>query len=107
MTRAAASTPCWRTRGTLLGQVEGRPRPLRPHPSPTHDLGTAALAPRVVPESRAQERRRPFDTAGAVTLTGGLLLLIFTLGEAARVGWALPGPSAAWPGWPSRWRPSA
>jgi EmrB/QacA subfamily drug resistance transporter len=49
-------------------------------------LGAAALAPRIVPESRA-ERRGRFDTAGAATLTGGLLLLIFTLGEATHVGW--------------------
>jgi len=48
----------------------------------------AALAARIVPESRAGHRRRPFDAAGAVTLTAGLLLLIFTLGEATRVGWA-------------------
>ncbi|MDT0345188.1 MFS transporter [Streptomyces litchfieldiae] len=51
-------------------------------------LGAAALAPRVVPESRAAERRRPFDTFGALTLTAALLLLIFTLGEATTVGWA-------------------
>jgi len=50
-------------------------------------LGAAALAPRIVPESRAEGRRRPFDAAGAATLTGGLLLLIFTLGEATHVGW--------------------
>jgi EmrB/QacA subfamily drug resistance transporter len=50
-------------------------------------VGLAALAPRVVPESQSAERNRPFDTAGAVTLTSGLLLLIFTLGEATRVGW--------------------
>ncbi|WP_436777353.1 MFS transporter [Yinghuangia sp. YIM S09857] len=50
-------------------------------------LGAALLAPRVLPESRAAERGR-FDTPGAVTLTSGLLLLIFTLGEATTVGWA-------------------
>jgi predicted MFS family arabinose efflux permease len=50
-------------------------------------LGAAALAPRMVPESRGEERRSPFDTAGAATLTAGLLLLIFTLGEATHVGW--------------------
>jgi EmrB/QacA subfamily drug resistance transporter len=53
-------------------------------------LGAAALAPRIVPESRAQQRRRRFDTVGAATLTGSLLLLIFTLGEATRVGWTTP-----------------
>jgi EmrB/QacA subfamily drug resistance transporter len=52
-------------------------------------IGAAAalLAPRIVPESRSEERRRPFDTAGSVTLTGGLLLLIFTLGETTHVAW--------------------
>ncbi|MFJ8885549.1 MFS transporter [Streptomyces sp. NPDC102402] len=49
-------------------------------------LGAALLALRILPESRADDRSR-FDTAGAATLTAGLLLLIFTLGEATRVGW--------------------
>ncbi|MYW03992.1 MFS transporter [Streptomyces sp. SID3343] len=51
-------------------------------------LGAALLAPRIVPESLATERRRPFDAAGAATLTAALLLLIFTLGESGNVGWA-------------------
>ena len=51
-------------------------------------LVAAALAPRLVPESRAHARRRSFDVAGAVTLTAAMLLLIFTLGEATEVGWA-------------------
>ena len=50
-------------------------------------LAAAALAGRLVPESKAYEQRRSFDIAGAVTLTAGMLLLIFTLGEATRVGW--------------------
>ncbi|MGP3974060.1 MFS transporter [Streptomyces sp. 8N114] len=50
-------------------------------------LGAALLAPRVVPESRIQTTGRRFDTPGTVTLTAGLLLLIFTLGEATTVGW--------------------
>lgn len=50
-------------------------------------LAAAAVAPRILPESLAEERRRPFDTLGAVVLTTGLLLLIFTLGEATHVGW--------------------
>jgi EmrB/QacA subfamily drug resistance transporter len=49
-------------------------------------LGAVALAPRIVPESRAGAHHH-FDTAGAATLTAGLLLLIFTLGEATNVGW--------------------
>lgn len=51
-------------------------------------LGAALIAPRILPESRAARREGPFDVAGAVTLTSGLLLLVFTLGEATHVGWA-------------------
>ncbi|MFI1583483.1 MFS transporter [Embleya sp. NPDC020630] len=51
-------------------------------------LGVALLAPKVLPESVAEERGHRFDVAGAATLTAGLLLLIFTLGEATTVGWA-------------------
>ncbi|WP_254405275.1 MFS transporter [Streptomyces sp. AC627_RSS907] len=49
-------------------------------------LGAAVLAPRILPESKADDRGK-FDTLGAVTLTAGLLLLVFTLGEATTVGW--------------------
>ncbi|MFE2069964.1 MFS transporter [Streptomyces sp. NPDC059467] len=41
----------------------------------------AVIAPRVVGESRAEGPRRSFDVAGAVTLTAGLVLLIFSLGQ--------------------------
>ncbi|MFE2286504.1 MFS transporter [Streptomyces sp. NPDC059443] len=41
----------------------------------------ALIAPLVVDESRAAERTRSFDVAGAVVLTSGLILLIFTLGQ--------------------------
>ncbi|KOU39085.1 MFS transporter [Streptomyces sp. WM4235] len=41
----------------------------------------ALIAPLVVGESRAAERTRGFDFAGAVVLTAGLILLIFTLGQ--------------------------
>ncbi|MET9252210.1 MFS transporter [Streptomyces sp. NPDC003717] len=44
-------------------------------------LVCAALAPKVVAESRAAERGSSFDVAGAVTLTAGLVLLIFSLGQ--------------------------
>ncbi|MGX6602133.1 MFS transporter [Micromonosporaceae bacterium Da 78-11] len=50
-------------------------------------VALAALAPLVVAESRADERRKSFDTAGAVLLTSGLVLLIFTLGETFNHGW--------------------
>ncbi|MEV3933759.1 MFS transporter [Streptomyces sp. NPDC049944] len=41
----------------------------------------ALVAPMIVGESRAAERTRSFDVAGAVVLTAGLILLIFTLGQ--------------------------
>ncbi|MFC8231279.1 MFS transporter [Streptomyces sp. NPDC057287] len=41
----------------------------------------ALVAPMIVGESRAAERTRTFDVAGAVVLTAGLILLIFTLGQ--------------------------
>ena len=54
-------------------------------------LGAAALSPRIIPESRADNRDGTFDFAGAITLTASLLLLIFTLGEASTsVGWDSP-----------------
>jgi EmrB/QacA subfamily drug resistance transporter len=46
-----------------------------------------ALAPRVVPESRLQGVRRRFDPAGALTVTGGLVLLVYALSKASEVGW--------------------
>jgi EmrB/QacA subfamily drug resistance transporter len=51
-------------------------------------LTAAAFAPRVVPADRDPAAgRRSFDLAGAATLTGGLLVFIFTLGAATRAGW--------------------
>ena len=43
------------------------------------------LVPRDTPPARAL---RSFDVAGAVTMTGAMLLLVFTLVEAPSVGWA-------------------
>ncbi|HEX6518534.1 MAG TPA: MFS transporter [Streptosporangiaceae bacterium] len=52
-------------------------------------VGGAALllAPRVVPESRLQGVRRRFDPLGAVTVTGALLLLVYTISKAPQAGW--------------------
>ena len=52
-------------------------------------IGIAALllAPRTVPESRLEAVRRRFDPLGAVTVTGGLLLLVYALSKAPEVGW--------------------
>jgi EmrB/QacA subfamily drug resistance transporter len=45
------------------------------------------LAPRIVPESRLAGARRRFDSLGAVTVTGGLLLLVYTISKAPQAGW--------------------
>jgi EmrB/QacA subfamily drug resistance transporter len=45
------------------------------------------LAPRVVPESRLETERRRYDPIGASTVTGGLLLLVYTISNAPQVGW--------------------
>src|SRR5436305_661542 len=50
-------------------------------------LAAAVLAPAIVPESRADEQRRRFDTVGAIVLTAGLVLLIYTLGQTVTDGW--------------------
>src|SRR5882757_2085677 len=53
-------------------------------------IGAAALAlaPRVVPESRLATERRRYDPFGAVTVTGGLLLLVYAISKAPQDGWA-------------------
>src|SRR6202166_32957 len=52
-------------------------------------VGAAALllAPRVVPESRLVTDRRRYDPFGAVTVTGGLSLLVYAISTAPQVGW--------------------
>lgn len=47
-----------------------------------------AGAPALLAESRAESDREGFDVAGAVTATGGLALLIFTLVNTTEHGWA-------------------
>ena len=46
-----------------------------------------ALTPIFVPESRADLPDRRFDAAGAVTVTGGLALLVYAISKAPDVGW--------------------
>jgi MFS family permease len=52
-------------------------------------IATAALllAPRIVPESRVATTRRRFDLLGALTGTGGLVLLVDALSQAPQYGW--------------------
>jgi EmrB/QacA subfamily drug resistance transporter len=52
-------------------------------------LGLAALAlsPRLLRESRAALTRRSYDPAGALAITGALVLLVYALVEAPDVGW--------------------
>jgi EmrB/QacA subfamily drug resistance transporter len=50
-------------------------------------LGVLLVVPRVVRESRAPELARHFDVAGAVTVTAGLMLLVYALTRAPSVGW--------------------
>jgi EmrB/QacA subfamily drug resistance transporter len=46
-----------------------------------------AAAPRLIPESRADLGHRRFDVAGAVTVTGGLSLLVYAVVTASSHGW--------------------
>ncbi|MGH2920412.1 MAG: DHA2 family efflux MFS transporter permease subunit [Solirubrobacteraceae bacterium] len=50
-------------------------------------IAAAFLAPRMLRESRKESGTRTFDVAGAVTVTGGLALLVFALVDANRAGW--------------------
>jgi EmrB/QacA subfamily drug resistance transporter len=46
------------------------------------------LTRRIVPESRLDAARRRFDLLGALSVTGGLVLLVYTISKAPDVGWA-------------------
>jgi EmrB/QacA subfamily drug resistance transporter len=47
----------------------------------------AVLAWRYVPESRAEKRPDSFDFAGAVTVTAGLIVLVYAIVKAEEFGW--------------------
>jgi EmrB/QacA subfamily drug resistance transporter len=51
-------------------------------------IATLLLAWRVVPESKAGDRAGGFDLAGATLVTGGLVLLTYTIVKAQEFGWA-------------------
>ncbi len=46
-----------------------------------------ALAPKVVPESRVTAARRRYDPFGAASITSALVMLVYAISEAPRVGW--------------------
>jgi EmrB/QacA subfamily drug resistance transporter len=50
-------------------------------------LIVAALAPRLILESRSESTTRHFDTAGAVSVTAGLSVLVYALVDANDAGW--------------------
>lgn len=52
-------------------------------------IGVAAMliAPRLIAESRADQRERSYDVAGAVTITAGLVILVYALVDAGSAGW--------------------
>jgi EmrB/QacA subfamily drug resistance transporter len=55
-------------------------------------VGVAALAAtlRFVPESRADLAHRTFDLRGAVTVTGGLVVLVYAIVKSQSYGWGSP-----------------
>ena len=50
-------------------------------------IAAAALAPRTLVESRAEDGASTFDFPGAVAATAGLSLLVYAIVDAANVGW--------------------
>src|ERR1700730_13325867 len=50
-------------------------------------LAAAALAPRTLVESRAEDGANTFDLPGAVTVTAGPSLLVYAIVDAVNVGW--------------------
>ena len=49
-----------------------------------------ALAPAMVPESRAGGARRRYDPLGAVSITAALLVFVYAISQAPQAGWASP-----------------
>jgi EmrB/QacA subfamily drug resistance transporter len=50
-------------------------------------IAAALLAPRLLAESRDVVEHRSFDVVGAVTVTAGLVLLVYALVDAPQAGW--------------------
>jgi EmrB/QacA subfamily drug resistance transporter len=51
-------------------------------------LGALAITPFLLRESRGTMRRHSYDPAGALTITGALVLLVYAVVEAPEAGWA-------------------
>jgi EmrB/QacA subfamily drug resistance transporter len=51
-------------------------------------VAVLALSPVLLRESRAELDHRHFDAAGAVSITGGLMVLVYALTHASQHGWA-------------------
>jgi EmrB/QacA subfamily drug resistance transporter len=50
-------------------------------------IAAASLAPRLLLESKSEDGTEGFDIPGAVTVTAGLALLVYTVVDAVNVGW--------------------
>jgi EmrB/QacA subfamily drug resistance transporter len=50
-------------------------------------IALIAIAPLLLRESRADLGHRHFDFAGAATVTGGLMLLVYAMTRATQIGW--------------------
>ena len=51
-------------------------------------VAALALAPNLVPESRARGGQRRYDPFGAVSITAALLVFVYAISQAPQVGWA-------------------
>src|SRR5437762_11203434 len=51
-------------------------------------IAVVALSPLLLKESRAELQHRNFDFAGAASITGGLMLLVYAMTRATQHGWA-------------------
>jgi EmrB/QacA subfamily drug resistance transporter len=50
-------------------------------------IAVVALSPALLRESRAMLQHRHFDVAGAASVTGGLMLLVYAMTRATQIGW--------------------
>ena len=51
-------------------------------------IAVVALSPFLLRESRADLDHRTFDVAGATSITGGLMLLVYAMTRATQIGWS-------------------